>query len=109
MAIAAGVVPINNIAQIVNIGTLAAFTVVCAGVIILRYTKPDMPRPFKTPFSPMIPVLGIVFCIYLMSSLPATTWISFMTWTVAGLFIYFGYSRFNSLSSKMLAVNPGNA
>lgn len=99
MALAAGVIPINSIAQIVNIGTLAAFTVVCAGVIVLRYTKPDMPRPFRTPFSPAIPILGIVFCVYLMCSLPAATWISFSIWTVGGLVIYFSYSRLNGLAS----------
>jgi APA family basic amino acid/polyamine antiporter len=99
MAFAAGVIPINNIAQIVNIGTLAAFTVVCAGVIVLRYTKPDMHRPFKTPFSPVIPALGIIFCVYLMLSLPLSTWISFLAWTSAGLLIYFGYSRLNGLAA----------
>lgn len=101
MAVTVGLVPINDIAQIVNIGTLAAFVVVCAGVLILRYTKPDMPRPFKTPFSPIIPILGILFCCYLMSSLPLTTWISFSIWTASGLVIYFLYSRRYSLSSKL--------
>ena len=103
MAIAAGVIPINSIAQIVNIGTLAAFVVVCAGVIVLRYTKPDMPRPFKTPFSPLIPLLGILFCVYLMSSLPATTWVSFSIWTLLGLGIYFAYGRFNGLAAASVA------
>jgi APA family basic amino acid/polyamine antiporter len=100
MAVAAGVIPINHIAEIVNIGTLAAFTVVCAGVIVLRYTKPDMPRPFRTPWSPLVPSLGIIFCVYLMSSLPVTTWISFSIWTFGGLVIYFSYSRLNGLSAK---------
>ncbi len=99
IAIAAGLIPINNIAQIVNIGTLAAFTVVCAGVLILRYTKPDMHRPFRTPWSPFVPLMGIVLCIYLMSSLPITTWVCFGLWTLSGLVIYFCYSRFNSLSA----------
>ncbi len=103
IAIAAGVIPINNIAEIVNIGTLAAFTVVCAGVIILRYTKPDMPRPFKTPFSPYVPAMGIIMCMYLMSSLPKTTWACFTLWTLVGLVIYFSYSRFNSLSAETIA------
>lgn len=101
MATAAGIVPINNIATIVNIGTLAAFTVVCAGVLILRYTKPEMHRPFRTPWSPVVPLMGIFMCLYLMSSLPVTTWIFFGIWTLCGLFIYFGYSRFNSLSAAV--------
>lgn len=108
VATAAGVIPINDIAQIVNIGTLSAFAVVCAGVIILRYKRPDMPRPFKTPFSPLIPALGIIFCAYLMSSLPATTWISFSIWTVLGLVIYFGYSRMNGLSAGAQLVGENN-
>lgn len=100
MALAAGIVPINNIAQIVNIGTLAAFVVVCAGVIILRYTRPNMHRPFKTPLSPIIPLLGIIFCIYLMCSLPATTWLCFSLWTFIGLIVYFSYSRFYGLAAQ---------
>ncbi len=97
MAIVAGFFPINQIANIVNIGTLAAFVAVCGSVIVLRYTKPDMPRPFKTPLSPLVPIIGIILCLYLMSSLPRVTWLSFMIWTVIGLFIYFSYSRFNSV------------
>ena len=96
IAISAGMIPINDIAEIVNIGTLSAFAVVCAGVIVLRYKKPDMERPFKTPFSPFIPILGIVFCVYLMLSLPKTTWLCFAIWTICGLFIYMFYSRPNS-------------
>jgi APA family basic amino acid/polyamine antiporter len=102
IALTAGIIPINSIAQIVNIGTLAAFTVVCAGVIVLRYTKPDMPRPFKTPLNPFIPMMGIIMCIYLMSSLPTITWICFGIWTLTGLVIYFSYSRFNSLSAEAI-------
>ncbi|MEO8400651.1 MAG: amino acid permease [Gammaproteobacteria bacterium] len=97
MAFIAGFFPISQIANLVNIGTLAAFVAVCGSVIILRFTKPDMPRPFKTPFSPLFPLMGIVLCIYLMSTLPRITWISFGIWTLAGLVIYFGYSRFNSV------------
>ena len=102
MAIVAGFFPINQIANIVNIGTLAAFTAVCASVIILRYTRPDMPRPFKTPFSPLVPLLGMLLCIYLMSSLPHVTWISFIIWSGIGLVIYFGYSRSNSIVNRSI-------
>ncbi len=90
-------------AQLVNIGTLAAFTMVCAGVIVMRFTKPDMPRPFRTPFSPLIPALGMGFCIYLMINLPWTTWARFLTWLAVGLVIYFAYSRFNSILAKQEA------
>lgn len=93
IALMAGFVPITQMASLVNIGTLAAFIAVSASVIILRYTKPDMPRPFKTPFSPLIPVLGIAMCCYLMWSLPRSAWMGFWVWTVAGLLIYFSYSR----------------
>jgi APA family basic amino acid/polyamine antiporter len=100
MAAIAGFFPINQIANIVNIGTLAAFSAVCCSVIVLRYTKPDMPRPFKTPLSPLIPFMGILLCFYLMSSLPRVTWISFFIWTAIGLVIYFSYSRSNSVVSN---------
>jgi len=100
MAITAGLVPIQRVAELVNIGTLAAFSVVCIGVVVLRYTRPDMPRPFKTPFSPLIPILGFVFCVYLMCNLPAITWFSFIIWTLIGLFIYFIYSRPRSILNR---------
>lgn len=100
MASAAGLFPINAIANLVNIGTLAAFVAVCGSVIVLRYTKPDMPRPFKTPWSPVTPLLGILLCGYLMSSLPVATWICFGIWTTVGLVIYFSYGRVNSLLAQ---------
>lgn len=100
MALTAGFFPINQIANLVNIGTLAAFVGVCFSVLILRYTKPDMPRPFRTPFSPYVPLLGVILCIYLMTTLPRITWLSFAAWTGFGFIIYLGYSRFNSLLAK---------
>ncbi len=96
MAAVAGFTPIGEVAKLVNIGTLAAFVLVCAGVISLRYTRPDLSRPFRTPWSPLIPILGIVFCLYLMASLPEVTWLRFGIWLVIGLVVYFGYSRRNS-------------
>lgn len=96
MACAAGFLPINEIANLVNIGTLAAFIAVCGSVIALRITQPDLARPFKTPFHPIIPVLGILLCAYLMSTLPFITWVSFTCWTVFGLVIYFSYGRHTS-------------
>lgn len=99
IALLAGLLPIHAVAEMVNIGTLAAFVVVCFGVLFLRYTKPDMPRPFKTPFSPLFPILGILFCGYLMAHLPFVTWMRFFIWMAIGLIIYFSYSRYHSLLS----------
>lgn len=86
-------VPISDLAELVNIGTLAAFITVCAGVIILRYTQPDMPRPFKTPFSPLVPTLGILCCAYLICSLPMVTILRFIIWMAIGLVVYFAYGH----------------
>lgn len=100
IAITAGFTPIGKLAELVNIGTLAAFVFVCAGVIVLRYTKPDMPRPFKLGFHPIIPSLGIIFCLYLMASLPLETWLRFGIWMAMGLAIYFLYGYRNSKVQK---------
>ncbi len=100
MATTAGLLPINQVANLVNMGTLAAFAVVSSGVIVLRYTKPNLERSFRTPYAPFIPLIGVLLCFYLMSSLPALTWISFGIWTLVGIVIYFSYSRFNSVLYK---------
>lgn len=97
MAALAGLVPLNEIAELVNIGTLAAFTLVCGGVLVLRYRKPDMHRPFRAPASPLVPVLGVLSCLYLMLNLPLVTWIRFVVWMAIGLVIYFSYARHHSL------------
>lgn len=96
----AGLLPIQEVAELVNIGTLAAFVIVCTGVIILRQTKPDLPRPFRVPFSPLLPILGILSCGYLMVNLPLVTWIRFVVWMMIGFIIYFSYSRFHSKLSR---------
>jgi APA family basic amino acid/polyamine antiporter len=96
IAITAGFTPIGKLAELVNIGTLAAFVFVCAGVIVLRYTKPDLNRPFRLAFHPVIPSLGIIFCSYLMLSLPFETWLRFGVWMGVGLAIYFAYGYRNS-------------
>ena len=84
--------PIENLSQLVNIGTLLAFTIVSAGVWVLRVRHPDLHRPFKTPFVPLVPILGIVSALYLMTQLALITWIVMISWLILGLFIYFGYS-----------------
>jgi APA family basic amino acid/polyamine antiporter len=89
----AAVIPLKALAELVNIGTLAAFILVSLGVIILRRTRPDLPRAFRTPGVPYVPVAAILSCLWLMFNLPVETWIRFGLWMVAGLFVYFGYSR----------------
>lgn len=97
IAVIAGIAPIDRAAELVNIGTLAAFTFVCGGVIALRYLYPDMPRPFKLPFSPFVPLAGMALCIYLMLNLPLVTWVRFLVWMIIGFFVYFLYGIKNSL------------
>lgn len=100
MSLTAGFTPIGDLAELVNIGTLAAFVLVCGGVIALRITKPNLARPFKLSYHPVIPVLGIIFCLYLMFSLPFITWVRFGIWMLLGLAIYVGYGYRNSLAQK---------
>ncbi|MGH6631207.1 MAG: APC family permease, partial [Burkholderiales bacterium] len=92
----AGFLPLDRLAELTNIGTLGAFVVVCAGVITLRRTHPDMARGFRTPFGPVIPLLGIGFCLWLMASLRVATWQAFGVWLIAGLVVYFSYSMHHS-------------
>lgn len=100
VAIAAGVLPLQLLGQLVNIGTLFAFALVCAGVIVLRKTRPDLERPFKTPFVPFVPVMGVLCCVGLMLTLPADTWLRLAVWLLIGFVIYFGYSRHHSVLQK---------
>ena len=83
---------IGTAADMTNIGTLFAFVLICAGVLVLRRTKPDQPRPFRIPFMPWIPILGMVTCVGLMVFLPAVTWIRFGVWSVIGVVVYVFYS-----------------
>ena len=84
---------IGTLGDLTNIGTLFAFIVVSAGVIILRRKQPDRPRGFRVPWVPFLPLLSIACCLVLMLSLPLETWIRFFVWLVIGLVIYFFYSR----------------
>ncbi|HET9303268.1 MAG TPA: amino acid permease [Propionibacteriaceae bacterium] len=95
IAILAAVVPLTEIVKLVNIGTLFAFVLVNVGVIVLRYTRPEMHRPFKVPLSPVLPILGIAFAIFLMTDLPLSTWVRFAIWLAVGVVIYlvYGYSH----------------
>ncbi|NYJ08925.1 amino acid permease [Petropleomorpha daqingensis] len=93
IALLAAFVPLGEIVKLVNIGTLFAFVLVNIGVIVLRRTRPDMPRPYRVPFSPVFPLLGVAAAIYLMTDLPLATWIRFVIWLAVGLVIYalYGY------------------
>jgi APA family basic amino acid/polyamine antiporter len=92
----AGLVPINVVGEMTSIGTLLAFVLVCIGVIVLRKREPNLPRAFKTPFVPVVPILGIITCVAMMLSLPQGTWIRLIVWLVIGLVIYFFYGKKNS-------------
>ena len=91
-AVVAGLFPIALLGELVSIGTLLAFVIVCFGVMILRYTRPNIPRPFRTPLVPVVPILGILICGYMMYTLPPDTWIRLIVWMAIGLIIYFTYS-----------------
>ncbi len=93
VAIAAGLIPINVLSQRGAMGTLLAFAIVCAAVLVLRRTSPELARPFRTPGSPWIPLAGVASCLYLMVGLPLATWERLIIWLAIGLVIYFAYSR----------------
>jgi basic amino acid/polyamine antiporter, APA family len=95
-AIFGGLFPLDILGELVSIGTLLAFVLVCIGVIVLRYTKPNVNRPFKTPFSPIVPILGVVVCGAMMALLPGDTWIRLGVWFVIGLVIYALYGVRNA-------------
>jgi APA family basic amino acid/polyamine antiporter len=96
-----GFLPIDALLQMTNIGTLFAFAIVCAAVLIMRRTNPDAQRPFRVPFSPLIPILGIALCLMLMFSLPAENWLRLAVWLGIGLVIYFVYSRKRTVMSHL--------
>jgi APA family basic amino acid/polyamine antiporter len=95
-AVVGSLVPIDDIGRMVNIGTLLAFVIVCAAVLVLRRTRPDQPRPFRTPLVPLVPILGIVANCYMMYKLGWINWLRLFVWLIIGLVIYFTYSRHHS-------------
>jgi APA family basic amino acid/polyamine antiporter len=107
IAILAALVPLGQIVRLVNIGTLFAFVLVNIGVLILRRTRPEMPRPYRVPWSPVLPILGVAFAVYLMSDLPLATWIRFVIWLVIGLIIYWLYGYKNSRLRTDATVGDG--
>lgn len=102
VALTAGFAPIDKLGELVNIGTLLAFVIVCAGVWVLRVRQPDLPRAFKTPMVPLVPILGMGTCLYLMYTLPGITWIRLFAWLVIGMVIYFSYGSTHSKVQRRL-------
>ena len=93
--------PLRMLAELVNIGTLLAFVIVCAAVLIMRYRHPEVKRPFRCPFVPLVPLLGIAFCLLLMFSLPAENWLRLIGWLLLGIVIYFAYGKRHSVLARM--------
>jgi APA family basic amino acid/polyamine antiporter len=94
--IIAGMMPISELGELVSIGTLFAFVIVCLGVLVLRYKRSELPRPFKTPGLPFVPILGAGICLLQMAFLPVETWIRLFIWMAIGFAIYFFYGRHHS-------------
>ncbi|TDR38914.1 amino acid/polyamine/organocation transporter (APC superfamily) [Tahibacter aquaticus] len=98
--LAAGAMPIGDLAKLVNIGVLCAFIVICGSIIVLRRTRPEVKRAFRTPLVPLVPIVGIVFSIWLLTGLPWITWERFLMWMALGLVVYFGYGIRHSVLAK---------
>ena len=91
-----GFLPISNLGNMTSIGTLLAFVIVCIGVMVMRRTHPETPRPYRTPFVPVVPILGVIVCVAMMAFLDIATWIRLVVWLAIGLTIYFTYGRHKS-------------
>lgn len=116
VSLGAAFLPLRILADLVSIGTLLAFVIVCAAVLIMRRTHPNAERPFRTPFVPVVPILGIAICLLLMFSLPSENWLRLGIWLLLGFIIYFAYSRRHSRLSHRLSeeitdhgITPGSA
>jgi APA family basic amino acid/polyamine antiporter len=99
----AAFLPIDVLLMLVNMGTLFAFVIVCAAVLIMRRTHPDAERPFRVPWVPLLPILGIASCLLLMFSLPSENWLRLIVWLALGLVIYFSYGRKHSTLRRRAA------
>jgi APA family basic amino acid/polyamine antiporter len=96
-----GTLPIQLLGELVSIGTLLAFVIVCVGIIVLRHTHPEYPRAFKTPWVPVVPILGALLSLAQMVSLPLGTWVRLLVWMTIGIMIYFTYGRRHSRVQKL--------
>jgi APA family basic amino acid/polyamine antiporter len=94
------VLPLRILSGLINIGTLLAFVIVCAAVLVMRKTNPEAKRPFRAPLVPLVPILGIATCLLLMFSLPAENWLRLFLWLLIGLIIYFLYGRRHSMLAR---------
>jgi len=103
VAALAASLPINVLDEMVSIGTLLAFVIVCAGIWVLRRRDPNLPRPFKTPMVPLVPILGILISFVMMASLNGVTWIRLAVWLVLGMIIYYFYGRHHSRVQRLAA------
>jgi APA family basic amino acid/polyamine antiporter len=101
VSVLAGFLPLRILAELTNIGTLFAFVIVCASVLIMRYKHPEAERPFRAPFVPLVPILGILSCLLLMFSLPPENWLRLIIWLAIGFIIYFSYGRRHSVLAQM--------
>jgi APA family basic amino acid/polyamine antiporter len=99
-AIAAGLFPLTVVAEVVNFGMLAAFAVICIAVILLRRARPELPRSFRVPFVPVLPLVGTGFSLWLIWGLPVGVWLGFAVWMVVGVVVYIGYGIRNSRLAK---------
>jgi APA family basic amino acid/polyamine antiporter len=102
VALLAGFTAVDKLEGMINIGTLSAFVLVSIGIVVLRKSRPDAPRAFRVPWSPVLPIVSAVLCFWLMLNLEVETWLRFVIWLVVGFAIYFGYSRRNSRVGKGL-------
>jgi len=93
--------PLRILAELTNIGTLLAFVIVCAAVLIMRRRHPEVARPFRCPLVPFVPILGIALCLLLMFSLPEENWLRLVIWLLLGFAVYFGYGRHHSVMARM--------
>jgi APA family basic amino acid/polyamine antiporter len=107
-AFVAGLTPIEVLGQLVSIGTLLAFVLVCAGVVILRKTAPQNRRPFRTPWVPLVPALGAIICLAQMLGLPGETWLRLVSWLAIGFVIYFMYGHRNAHATRLVRDDPAN-
>jgi APA family basic amino acid/polyamine antiporter len=96
----ASLIPLGILAELVNIGTLLAFVIVCTSVLVMRYINPQAHRPFRCPFAPVIPLLGVLLCLVLMFSLPSANWLRLFIWMALGVIIYFMYGRHHSVLAR---------
>jgi basic amino acid/polyamine antiporter, APA family len=102
VSVLAGFIPLGQLAEATSIGTLFAFAIVNVGVLVLRRTRPDLPRSFRTPFFPITPILGVIFCVIVMLGLAGVTWLAFALWMLAGLAAYFLYGYRHSRLNRSL-------